>query len=73
MPPGATSRTGVPIGLISQTSVVGAEPKAVAVGDWLGSVAGPGRPPGRVTSSWPAGVQVAARILPESASRLSNP
>ena len=73
--PGPTRRTGVPIGLISHTSVPAAEPEAVAVADGLGTAAGPAWPPGRVTSNWPAEVQTAFRILslPESPSRLSKP
>ena len=73
--PGATIRIGVPIVLISQTSVLAACPAALGVADWLDSAAGPACPLGRVTSNWPADVHTAPRILSlvESPSRLSNP
>ena len=75
LPPGATIRIGVPIVLINQTSVLAAGPEPLAVADAVGSDEGPGWPPGRVTSNWPAGVHTAPRMLTlaESPRRLSNP
>src|SRR2546423_2587651 len=69
--PGATRPSGVPSGLISQTSVLSLAPEGDA--DPLATAPGPAWPAGRVTSSWPAPVQVPLRIVPESASRLSWP
>ena len=65
-------RTGVPFALISQTSVValGAGELGVALADAVGAP-GPNCPTGRVTRIWPAGVQAALRMVPESPSRLS--
>src|SRR5436309_4127117 len=69
--PGATSPSGVPSGLISQTSVLSFAPDGDA--DPLGAAPGPAWPAGRVTSNCPAPVQVPLRMVPESASRLSWP
>ena len=70
--PGARRRSRVPSALISQISVdafAAGKPVGVAPVEALG----PAGPAGTVTSSWPAGVQVAFRIVPASARRLSLP
>src|ERR1700730_10249016 len=76
LPPWTSSRIGVPCVLISQMSVVAfgaGGPDTVAVADGLADDPTPGCPAGRVTSSWPAGVQLPLKTVPASASRLSWP
>src|SRR2546423_13472951 len=75
LPPGTSSRTGVPSELISQTSVVAfgaGGPEGVALADGLGEP-GPSCPAGRVTSSSPPGVQEVPRMVAAPASRLPQP
>ena len=48
-----------------------AAPETVAVAEAPGDDPGPGCPAGRVTSSWPFGVQAPLKTVPASASRLS--